>query len=448
MAKTYKVVASALNVRKGPGVGYAKVDMLYNGDTVEVDREEDGWAHIGDYRWCSMDYLVEVASSSSNSVAPSYIPSKDLDNRPIYLMQSDPRWRSKPYTSSNNPTQTIGSSGCGPTAASMIINEWIDKTYDPVRACAWALASGYRTKDNGSSWGMFKALAVKYGLKFSQVAKGADAKKFMDENPDSLVVCIMTTGNWTSGGHFILMYKCDGQYVYINDPNSTSAARQKNTFSLLKSQCLQYFCFAKPKKEEDKEVWENKDNVETIAKTPYAVAVSRLALRNNPTTSDGDNIVCYLDDGCLCYATKKCGSWLYVSGDYISADNTATTVSGWCPANCIELASIDNVTSGIAMVCKESIDYLVKIDFIGTPEYWYKNAFKVNYLTNLIIGIANAIDSRKIKENPYKATYTADAAVDYLTSCNVINTPAYWKAHMNDIKYIDTLIIRAAEWLS
>lgn len=38
-----------------------------------------------------------------------------------YYSQIDSRWRYLPYTSTNNSSQTIGSSGCGPTSAAMIV---------------------------------------------------------------------------------------------------------------------------------------------------------------------------------------------------------------------------------------------------------------------------------------------------------------------------------------
>lgn len=38
-----------------------------------------------------------------------------------YYSQIDSRWSSKMYSSTKNPSQTIGTSGCGPTSAAMIV---------------------------------------------------------------------------------------------------------------------------------------------------------------------------------------------------------------------------------------------------------------------------------------------------------------------------------------
>lgn len=442
MSEKYSVTASALNVRSGPSTSYAKVSTLYNGDIVTVTSTSDGWAMIGTNQWVSMQYLK--ALSENGRLTPSYVPTKDLDNRPIYLMQTDARWKNKMYSAINDPSQTISSGGCGPTAASMIVNEWVDHMYSPVEACNWAASAGYRTANSGTYWSMMKAIAVKYGFKYSETANGDTAKKFLDDNPGSLVICIMGKGNWTSSGHFILMYKCDGNYVYINDPASTSSTRQKNTFSLLKSQCRQYFCFAKAENSEDAASWAEKNTVD-IEKQAMVVATTMLNVRTSPTTSDGDNIVGVVDEGALVYATKKCGDWFYIT----FTDNTGASIIGWAAASYLNDANISNVNSDIASLCKEALDYLTNIGFMASPDYWGLHIFDISYLTNLIISITNAIDNRGIKKcSDNSPEYTVETALDYLTSIKVINSPDYWVSNYSKVEFLDSLIINAAKWLS
>lgn len=441
MANNYSVTASSLYVRTGPGIDYAAVSGLYYGEIVTVESSSDGWAKIGENRYCSMQYLKPVESGSR--IAASYIPTSNLYNRPIYLMQTDSRWKNVMYSAINDKSQTIGSSGCGPTSVSMIINQWLDGNYTPVNACSYAAAAGYRTSNNGTAWGMFKAIAVKYGLKFLQTSYGATAKQFMDENPGALVVCSMSKGNWTTGGHFILMYNCDGTNVYINDPASTRTTRQKNTFSLLKSQCRQYFCFAKPTTETEKERWESK--VETIEyQNAFVVSASSLNIRTDPRTSDGNNIVGTLSEGALAIASKKCGDWYYVTGK----DSSGKSITGWAAGTYLSDANIDNVNSDIAVVAKAAVQYLVDIGFINTPDYWYDHVFDVDYLCNLIISIVNTIDSKKITTKKDITISDASKAIDVLVNAKVINSPDYWKSNYKSVKYLDTLICRAAEWLS
>ena len=441
MANNYSVTASSLNIRKGPGTNYAAVGGLSYGAIVTVESSSNGWAKIGSNQYVSMQYLKPVESGSR--IAASYKPTSNLYNRPIYLMQTDSRWKNVMYSAINDRSQTIGSSGCGPTSVSMIINQWLDGNYTPITACSYAAAAGYRTSNNGTAWGMFKAIAVKYGLKFLQTSYGATAKQFMDENPGALVVCSMSKGNWTTGGHFILMYNCDVTNVYINDPASTRSTRQKNTFALLKSQCRQYFCFAKPKVEAEKETWQSK--VETIEyQNAFVVSASALNIRTAPTTSDGNNIIGMLCEGALAKATKKCGDWYYITGN----DANDKAITGWAAATYLVDAKINNVNSDVAVVAKSAIEYLVKIGFINTPDHWYDHVFDVDYLCNLIISIVNTIDSKKITSKKNITISDVSKAINVLVDAKVINSPDYWKNNYKKVKYLDTLICRAAEWLS
>ena len=64
-AETYVVTASALNVRSGPGTGYAKIGMLYSGATFSGS-VSGGWARLnynGRTGYVSADYIRKQGSS-------------------------------------------------------------------------------------------------------------------------------------------------------------------------------------------------------------------------------------------------------------------------------------------------------------------------------------------------------------------------------------------------
>lgn len=69
--KQYCVVSncSALNLRSGPSTSYSKVDVLYEGDVVEVLEEKNGWSHVE----LVLEYYVLKAKSgwvNSKYLAP------------------------------------------------------------------------------------------------------------------------------------------------------------------------------------------------------------------------------------------------------------------------------------------------------------------------------------------------------------------------------------------
>ncbi len=52
-------VRTSLNIRKGPGILYGRTGSLYNGDTVTVLEEKNGWSRIS-AGWVCSRYLVKI----------------------------------------------------------------------------------------------------------------------------------------------------------------------------------------------------------------------------------------------------------------------------------------------------------------------------------------------------------------------------------------------------
>ena len=181
--------------------------------------------------------------------------------KPVSYLQTNPRWKDKDYSAKGEKT-TIGASGCGPTAMAMVLATWADPKVDPVTECAWALAHGYKAPHQGTYYGYFKPAAARYGLKCamlngasiygnSKSAYHAQAKKALDAG--GLVIACMGKGNWTSSGHYVLVWKIDGDTIYINDPASTLPRRTRGSYALFRQQVKYYWTIDAPtgKKEED-----------------------------------------------------------------------------------------------------------------------------------------------------------------------------------------------------
>ncbi len=60
-----------------------------------------------------------------------------MNKRPVSYLQIDPRWKNKDYSApGESQKRTIGSSGCGPSCAAMLIETLTGKTFTPADACA------------------------------------------------------------------------------------------------------------------------------------------------------------------------------------------------------------------------------------------------------------------------------------------------------------------------
>lgn len=451
----YTVIASVLNVRSGPGTSFAASKTIPYGQIVTVYETVDDWSRIGTNEWVSSQYLTEYIGSTNNnttttdgSVAASYIPTDKSHDRPIYLMQTDSRWASKPYTACNDSSQTIKSSACGPTSMSMLINEWIDKKYSPVEACQFSLDGGYRTRSDGTSWGYFKAVAVKYGLSYLQAGTGDEVMNFLDQHKNDRVgvICSMASGIWTSGGHFILMYYSDGTDVYVNDPASTAAQKQKNTFTNLKNQCRQYFCFAYSKNgssDNNATTWEPKDKIITYT-TPikFVVSASVLNVRKEPTTSNGNNVIGTVTEGMILTATKKCGDWYY-----IQTTNSDNKLEGWCAANYLEHANINASKADISSNYVRYIEllYAMRIITASYRSYLRANAYRIDHFANLIIDLGKAIEDNRSNLNRTGKKYTSvSQAITYLAKKNYIDNATYWRVNYKKIINLNKLICTVA----
>ena len=75
-----------------------------------------------------------------------------------YYNQADSRWAKAPYTSSKNKTQTIKSSGCGPTSAAMVVSS-SKGVILPTTMAKLFVDNGYRTKSNGTAWSAWSFVA-------------------------------------------------------------------------------------------------------------------------------------------------------------------------------------------------------------------------------------------------------------------------------------------------
>lgn len=164
--------------------------------------------------------------------------------KPVSYLQTDPKWKNHNY-SAKGEKKTIGSSGCGVTVAAMVIATLKDKNVTPITTAEWSMAHGYKALNQGTYYTYFVPQFKQYGITCRQLNSsnlyGKSSSSAHTEALNALkngnwVIACMGKGHWTSTGHFILLYKYENGYVYINDPASTKADRIKNTWNLFAKQ--------------------------------------------------------------------------------------------------------------------------------------------------------------------------------------------------------------------
>lgn len=254
-----------------------------------------------------------------------------------YYSQIDNRWRNKRYSSTGNASQTIGSSGCGPTSASMIVTACKGAITPDVMSDLF-VKYGYRSANNGTYWSAFRAIADEFDIGYSETTNFQRAIELLRNN--NYVVASVGNGLFTTGGHIIVLTGIDGDTIKIYDPYlyagkfETSTRRGKvtvvgNTVYVSVQNFRNYanakgfFCY-----KHDENVQEN--NVKPVVVQPYTRYVKAnggLNIRSSPNGNrigaikNGEQITVYETSG----NWSRIGDGKWVSSDYLVSSTSNYT---------------------------------------------------------------------------------------------------------------------------
>ena len=132
-----------------------------------------------------------------------------------YYSQLDNRWRYNMYSSVGDSSQTIGTSGCGPTSAAMVVSS-IKGNITPDSMANLYTQYGYRSANQGTYWSAFKWTADVFNIGYSECYKLDDAVAKLKDNHYIIASC--NQGIFTYGGHFIVLTGVEGDYIKVYDP--------------------------------------------------------------------------------------------------------------------------------------------------------------------------------------------------------------------------------------
>lgn len=149
---------------------------------------------------------------------------------PLFL-QWDKRWGYASYGES-----CIGLSGCGPTCLSMVAYALTqDSSFTPDQVATYAEQNGFYVEGTGTDWSLMTEGANAYGLSSTELSFG---EQVMQQQLDqgNLIICAMGAGDFTTAGHFIVLYGYDENGFLVNDPNSLARSEKQWTFEELDGQ--------------------------------------------------------------------------------------------------------------------------------------------------------------------------------------------------------------------
>ena len=205
-----KIISNAPNLQFGTtGVYVYAVESLLSPMKRDGVYSFDEVAHVKGYQascGLTQDGVVGEKTYKAlfglSDVVPTPTNNGTNSKQPVNYKQYDSRWGSVVYTRNNtyNRSQTIKSSGCGPTSMADIVATWWDKTVTPKEMCALSVANGYRTQNSGTSWGFFSFIAKRYkASKFVQTTSFATMQNCLATG--GYVVVSFRKSKWTNGGY-------------------------------------------------------------------------------------------------------------------------------------------------------------------------------------------------------------------------------------------------------
>ena len=132
-----------------------------------------------------------------------------------YYNQTDSRWRNHQYSSIGDSSQTIGTSGCGPTSAAMVVTA-IKGTITPPEMGNLFVQYGYRSANSGTYWSAFRAVADEFNIGYTETTDIQKALQLLQSKHYVIASC--GNGLFTTGGHFIVLTELNGDTITVYDP--------------------------------------------------------------------------------------------------------------------------------------------------------------------------------------------------------------------------------------
>ena len=156
------------------------------------------------------------------------------------LMQWDSRWGYAPYGSG-----LVGYTGCGPTSLSMVALYLLDDSkWTPLEVAKFAEKNGYCSPGNGSKWTLMSEGSAALGLSARELPL---VERYMKDelDLDHPIIMAMGPGDFTTGGHFIVVTGYDEEGFIVNDPNSRTNSEKRWSFQTLQNQIKNLWAMSK-----------------------------------------------------------------------------------------------------------------------------------------------------------------------------------------------------------
>jgi hypothetical protein len=365
-----------------------------------------------------------------------------------YYSQIDSRWKNHMYSSVSDSSQTIGTSGCGPTSAAMVVTA-IKGTITPPEMADLFVNNGYRSASNGTYLSAFRWVADVFDIGYQETYNLDMAVNLLKDN--NYLIVSVGNGLFTTGGHLMVITGIEGDTLKIYDPYlysgkfETSTRRGKVTVSGNTVYCsvdnfrryanyTRFFAY-----KHNGNVEENTGNVITSNYTRYVKTSTGVGVnvRNAPNGSK----ISALSDGTSVTVYETSGNWSRIGTNrWVSSDYLVSTYTN------------SNVYNTIGQTRKTKACYLYSKSNLSGTKYTYKANTTVTILENIssnvdkvrvnstgriaYINISNYTSSSSTATNNTVGQYKRLKAKTYLYSKSNLTGTKYTYLSLTQVKII------------
>lgn len=186
------------------------------------------------------NYLTEDGRTQKGASQAKLTELEKGQEYPLFL-QWDPRWGYVEYGDNSN----VGLAGCGPTCLSMVLYYLLgNEDLTPDKIAEYSMENGFYMSGTGTAWALLEDVAVRYGINVTQPSTSEKNMKAALDRGD-IIICSMGPGDFTAGGHFIVVYGYDSEGFYVNDSNCVARSREKWEYQRLKKQIKHIWVYEK-----------------------------------------------------------------------------------------------------------------------------------------------------------------------------------------------------------
>lgn len=188
-----------------------------------------------------LDFTLDYPDKKGTSKTDIDLSNQYQSGKTPLLMQWDEDWGYAAYGDG-----IIGLDGCGPTCLSMVaVGLTGDTSLNPKAVASFSEKNGYLdAKTNSTLWTLMSDGARALGLNSRELPLDQNrmSRELAQGHP---IICSMRPGDFTTVGHFIVLYGYENGKFLVRDPNSKTRSEKTWSYATLKPQIRNLWVFSK-----------------------------------------------------------------------------------------------------------------------------------------------------------------------------------------------------------